>query len=268
MLRLKRSPTTGVSIVWRERTGPSKRLIAKGFLCSLLIHLTMLFAFQIRTRFFDATSNNTPTPMVLLDAEDGTIALLSEPKGADEDPRLSFSRHMHLTDKACIATMHALSPGKSLPANQHSSSPMSLPPLHNLPWNFSDEYAPSRYTYRVYPLKLSLHEGLRSLRLTDDGSRIFRKVTSDSIFITPSFSETHPTVEFSLKVSTTTGEVTKATCLRELFDKRLQTVAQQIIKAIHFEPIENPKDQTTSGIIALHFSGTYDSICPFLEDES
>ena len=267
MLRLKRSPTTGVSIVWRERTGPSKRLIAKGFLCSLLIHLTMLLAFQIRTRFFDATPN-TPTPTVLLDAEDGTIALLSDPRGTDEDPRLLFSRHMHLTDKACVSTIHALPPGKALPAEQLKGSMVSLPPLHNLPWNFSDEHAPSRYTYRIYPLKLSLHEGLRSLRLADDGSRLFRKVTSDSIFITPSFSETHPTVEFSLKVSAKTGEVTKATCLRELFDKRLQTIAQQIINAIHFEPITNPTDPTISGVVALHFSGTYDSISPFLEEES
>lgn len=267
MLRLKRSPTTGVSIVWRERTGPSKRLIAKGFFFSLLIHLTMLLAFQIRTRFFDATSD-TPTPMVLLDAEDGTVALLSDPKGSDEDPRLSFSRHMHLTDEACVASMHALPPGKSLPTDQQTSSPMSLPALHNLPWNFSDECAPSRYTYRVYPLKISLHEGLRSLRLTDDGSRIFRKVTSDSIFITPSFSETHPTVEFSLEVSAKTGEVTKETCLRELFDKRLQVVAQQVINDIRFEPIETSKEPTISGVMALHFSGTYDSICPFLEEES
>jgi hypothetical protein len=267
MLRLKRSPTTGVSIVWRERTGPSKRLIAKALFYSLLIHLTMLLAFQIRARLFDATTD-APTPTVLLDAEDGTIALLGDPKTSDEDPRLSLSRHLHLTDSAIASTMQALPSGTSLPTDLSSPTTSSLPALHVLPWGFSDECAPSRYPYRVYPLRLSFHDGLRSLRLTDDGSRLFRKVTSDSIFITPAFSETHPTVEFALEVSAKTGLITKATCLRELFDKRLQTVAQRVIKTIRFEPVEQSKDPTVFGVIALSFSGTYDSISPFLEGES
>lgn len=265
MLRLKRSYTTGVSIVWRERTGPSKRLIAKALFYSLLIHVTMLFAFQIRARFFD-TSLNTPVPMVLLDAEDGTIALLSDPKGSEEDPRLVFTRQMHLTDGAIAATMHALPLNHPLPTDP-APSRLSLPPLHILPWSFSDECAPSRYPYRVYPLTISLHEGLRPLHLTDDGSRLFRKVSSDSIYITPAFSETHPTVEFSLDVCAQTGQVTKAACLRELFDKRLQAVAQRVIKAIRFTPEEQSNEPTLHGVVALRFSGTYESISPFLEDE-
>ena len=266
MLRLKRSPTTGVSIVWRERTGPSKRLIAKALFYSLLIHVVMLLAFQIRAKFFDASSN-TSVPMVLLEAEDGTIALLNDPRGSNEDPRLTVSRQLHLADEAMVSTMHALPLNQSLPTDPAPST-LNLPPLHILPWGFSDECAPSRYPYRVYPLTITLHEGLRPLRLTDDGSRIFKKVTPDSIYITPSFSETHPTVEFSLHVASKTGHVTKAICLRELFDKRLQAVAQQVVSKLRFAPDEDAKEPTVSGVVALHFSGTYESISPFLEEES
>ena len=267
MLRLKRSSATGVSIIWRERTGPSKRLLAKGFFCSLLIHLIMLLGFQIRTQFFGETST-TPTPTVFLDSEEGTIALLGTSKRSDDDPRFLLTRHLHLTDDVVASTAHAVSRAQTLPTDRLSPSTMPLPPIHTLPWGFSDECAPSRYAYRVYPLRISLHEDLRSLQLSDDGSRLFRKVTPDSIFITPSFSETHPTVEFSIEVSTSTGQVTKASCIRELFDKRLQVVAQRVVKAICFEPLDHPTAPTIAGVIALRFSGTYDSISPFLEEES
>ena len=265
MLRLKRSSTTGVSIIWRERTGPSKRLIAKGFLCSLLIHLVMFLGFQIRAQLI-GTSSAAPTPQVFLDSEEGAIALLSSSKNSDEDPRLSLTRHLHLTDEVIASAARAVPRTRSLPTDRLPAT-MPLPPLYALPWGFFDECAPSRYVYRVYPLKISLHEGVRSLRLADDGSRLFRKVTSDSIFITPSFSETHPTVEFFIDVAAATGQVVKASCIRELVDKRLQLVAHRVVTALHFEPVESSQP-TLSGIVALHFSGTYDSISPFVEEES
>ena len=267
MLRLKRVPATGVSIVWRERTGPSKRLIAKGFFCSFLIHLIMLMGFQIRARLLDETAA-VPAPVVFLDSEEGTIALVGNAKGADEDPRVSLTRHMHITDGAVAASAHALACARSFQADALASSTMPLPPLHTLPWGFSDECAPSRYAYRVYPMKISLHDGLRALRLADDGSRFFKRVTSDSIFITPSFSETHPTVEFSVDISAATGRVMKAACIRELVDKRLQAVAQNIVKTLRFEPDTQSSQGTLSGVVALCFSGTYDSISPFLEEGS
>lgn len=267
MLRLKRVPATGVSIVWRERTGPSKRLIAKGFICSLLIHLTMLLGFQIRAQLLDEPASG-PVPVVFLDAEEGTIALLGDAKGADEDPRRVLTRRMHITDEAIAASTHALNGTLSLPTDALAPSTMPLPPLHTLPWGFSDEYAPSRYAYRVYPLKVSLHDELRALQLTDDGSRFFKKVTSDSIFVTPSFSETHPMVEFSVDVCVATGRVMKAACIRELIDKRLQTVAQKIVNTLRFEPVMQSGQPTLSGVVALCFSGTYDSISPFLEERS
>jgi hypothetical protein len=265
MLRLKRTPTTGVSIIWRERTGPSKRLIAKGLFYSLLIHLIMLLGFQIRAKLFDESAAS-PTPVVFLDSEEGAIALVGDSISSDEDPRVSLIRHMHLTDETVLVC--AMPATRSLPSDPTAPSMMPLPPFHALPWGFSDELAPSRYAYRVYPLRISLHEGVRSLQLTEDGSRLFRKVTPNSIFITPSFSETHPTVEFSVDVSAATGTITRATCIRELVDKRLQMVAQQIIKSLCFEPIEKSDQLTISGVIALRFSGTYDSISPFLEEES
>ena len=265
MLRLKRIPATGVSIVWRERTGPSKRLIAKGFLCSLVIHLIMLLGFQIRAKLLDGTTAD-PAPVVFLDADEGTIALLGGAKGADEDPRRMLTRHMHLTDEAVAASARAFSSARTLPTDGISSSTMPLPPLHTLPWSFSDENAPSRFSYRVYPLRISLHEGLRAVQLTDDGSRFVKRVTSDSIFITPSFSETHPTVEFTVDIAAATGRVVSAACIRELVDKRLQTVAQKLVKALRFEPVIQPSQPTLSGIVALRFSGTYDSISPFLEE--
>jgi hypothetical protein len=138
-------------------------------------------------------------------------------------------------------------------------------PIINLPWSLYDDLAPSHHLCRVYPLKITLHQDLRSLQLTDDASRLFRKATFETLFYTPAFSETQPKVEFKIDVSLATGKIVHSTCVRELLDKRLQGVAQHIVKCLRFSP--SKEQRTISGIIALQFAGTFDTIGTLLDAE-
>lgn len=226
----------------------------------------MLLAFQIRASYF-GSSSTTPAPTVYLDPEDGSLAVMADARTVDEDPRVRITRQIHLADEAIVSTIHPTLPTGALSANASSKTPdfLSIP---SLPWSFLDDLAPSRHIHRVYPLRLSFHQDLRSLTLTNDGSSLFQKASDESIFITPSFSETNPSVEFSLQVETQTGCLIKAVCLRELFDKRLQHLAQQIVDSLRFAPLPGHKDSTISGVMTLQFSGTYDTIGPFVEESS
>ena len=269
MLRLKRRSSDTVSIVWKERTSPSKRLVSKGFACSLLIHAVMLLLFQVRIRYTE-TFGNTPPPTVFLDTEESSVAILSDSKSVDEDPRYRFSRELHLTPSTISSSIFAVpsSYAQSL-ASLHSSQDKKREflPIINLPWSFSDEFSPSHHLCRVYPLKISLHQQLRSLQLIDDGSRLFRKASFQTVFSTPAFAEMQPRVVFKVEVMVANGKIIQATCLRELTDKRLQGVANHVIKNLRFGPSENMSGTTISGILALQFSGTFDTICTLLDSE-
>jgi hypothetical protein len=140
-------------------------------------------------------------------------------------------------------------------------------PIVNLPWSFSDALAPSHHICRVYPLKITLHQDLRSLQLSDDSSRLFRKASLSTLLSTPAFSETRPLVEFKVDVSTATGKISNAVCLRELIDKRLQGIAQHIVKHLRFCPHQEERKPTISGVLAIQFSGTFDTISTLLDTE-
>ena len=267
MLRLKRHSTDKVSIAWRERTSPSKRLVGKAFAYSLLIHAVMIMGFQIRTNYID--QHGTPSaPTVFLDADDSSVAILTDMRSGEDDPRLRLIRELHLTHSSLACTMNAVhaSYSQSL-ASLHPSPDVKREflPIINLPWSLCDDLAPSHYLCRAYPLKITLHQDLRSLQLTDDGARLFRKATSDTMLSTPAFSEIQPMVEFKIDVSLATGKVVHSTCVRELLDKRLQGVAQHIIKCLRFNP--SNEQRTISGILALQFAGTFDTISTLLDAE-
>ena len=269
MLRLKRHSSDKVSIVWRERTSPSKRLVTKAFVYSLLIHCVMLMAFQIRINYVQL-HGPTPTPTVFLDSEESAIAVLTDMKSGDEDPRYRFSRELHLSHSPLTTTLFAVhSANAQSPLSPHSSEPATREflPIINLPWSFSDEFSPSRHICRVYPLKVTLHQNLRSLQLIDDGSHLFRKATFETLFSTPTFSEIQPRVEFKVDVISSTGKIDTATCIREMTDKRLQGVASHIVKCLRFRPSQETSQKTISGILTLQFAGTFDTISNLLDAE-
>ena len=269
MLRLKRHSTDKVSISWKERTSPSKRLVGRGFFYSFLIHFVMLFVFQIRTTYFDS-SVASPTPTVFIDSEESSIAVLTDDESVGDDPRQRITNQLHLTNTSIATTIHAVPPSH----NQMLSAILPIQdvrrdflPVFTLPWSLSDELSPSHHNHRTYPVKIILHHDLRELDLTNDGAHLFKKASLDSLFTTPSFSETQPKVEFKIDVSAESGRIIQSTCLRELCDKRLQNIAQQILRSIRFAPSQKPSKEIVSGVLAIQFSGTFETMSALLDTE-
>ena len=229
----------------------------------------MVILFQIRINYVDI-HGPLPTPTVFLDTEESSVAVLSDMKTGDEDPRLRLAREMHMAHLPGTTSISALHPSyvqSVSPTHSSVDQKTEFLPILNLPWSFSDDLSPSQHVCRVYPLKISLHEALRSLQLIEDGSRLFRRASFETLFCTPAFSETQPLVEFKVEVIGATGKIVQATCLRELTDKRLQGLAQSLIKHLRFCPFTESKEKTISGILAIQFAGTFDMISNLLETE-
>jgi hypothetical protein len=260
MLRLKRLPSDKVSIVVRERTSPSKRVLGRAFGYSLLIHLSMCVLFQIQTTYFD-NSVAVQTPTVFLDPDEGSVAVLTNSAQSDDDPRHGISMKLHLCNSSISTSIHAVSPSQAdlslLPVQEEKEEFL---PISILPWGLDDDLAPSHHLIRVYPVKITLHHDLRPLILTDDGAYLFKKASFATLFSTPLFSETQPKVEFKVEVCAETGAILESTCLRELFDKRLQAIAESLVKSVHFAPVVEATSRKISGILALQFAGTYETI--------
>lgn len=269
MLRLKRHPSDKISIVWRERTGPSKRLVARALTYSLLTHLLLATLFHIRVAC-TAQHDPFPAPTVFLDTEEHAASILSDVKNGDEDPRHRLTRELHLSPALFTDSLSAVrSSYAPCLMNGHScpSQKREFLPLHPLPWSFSDAFSPSHHVSRVYPLKITLHQKLRSLELIEDGSSLFRRSSFETVLCTPSFSEIQPKVEFSVEVLLSTGAIIQTTCLRELTDKQLQRLAQHLVKRFRFRPSADNPQKTISGIISLQFAGTFDTMSNLLDTE-
>ncbi len=267
MLRLKRHPSHTVSIVWRQKTAPSKRLFMRALLYSILIHGLMVVVFHIRIALIEIPLK-TPTPTVFLDSEESAVAVLADMRSIDEDPRVRVARELHLSHSSLSTALFAVK--SDYAANfsiSHSSQPQKreVLPIYTLPWSFSDELSPSRHLSRVYPLTVTLHDALRTLELIEDGSQVFCKASFETVFCTPLFSETHPRVEFKVEVMPSTGEIARATCVRELTDKRLQGVALHLIQCLRFRPTLGAAQQLISGIVSIQFAGTFDTISTLLD---
>jgi hypothetical protein len=229
----------------------------------------MVMLFQIRVHYIEIPGAS-PVPTVFLDIEESSVAILTDMRNGDEDPRYRLTREMHLTNSTLANSIFAVhaSYAQSL-SFIHSSQNQKREflPIINLPWSFSDDASPSHHIYRAYPLKVTLHQNLRALHLADDGSRLFRKASFETLFCTPAFSETQPRVEFKVEVALATGKIMLATCVRELTDKRLQGVAQRLVKCLRFSPSQETIEKTTSGILTLQFAGTFDMISTLLDTE-
>lgn len=256
MLRLKRDAQNRVGIVWNRRTRSSRRLMWRAIFYSVVIHFVMLFMFQIKTQLMTQSSPSV-TPIVLLDAEEAGIALLGDTRNSEEDPRTRLARELHLNTFSFMPRIQPTTQEIRLRA-QMSTSPLPLV----LPWPSSDTLSPSQHPIRIYPLKLILNHKLHTLRITNDGSSLFGKASPETIFFTSAFSEVLPQVDFHVEISLQTGRVVHANCSKELFDKRLQNLAERLLRTIRFAP---SKEGMVSGTIAIQFAGTFDTISPFLE---
>jgi hypothetical protein len=221
---------------------------------SLAIHFVMLFVFQIKTQLIPQTSSSA-MPTVLLEAEENAISLLAEGRNSDEDPRYRLARELHLINPSFMPRIQEASSEKlCVPSSSNDATRV-------LPWPSADALSPSQHPIRIYPLKLIFDHKLRTIQVTNDGSTLFGKASPETIFFTSAFSETRPQVEFHIDICLKTGKVVQATCSKELFDKRLQNLAERLLKTIRFAPQGTGR---ISGDITIQFSGTFDTISQFL----
>jgi len=264
MLRLKRH-FQKISLIWSDGGSPSKKSLKKAFKISVMVHLALFLIFQIEVPFIEIEAS-TPTPMVFLDAEDNSIALLADDR-RDTDFRQRLCTERFLVNPVLTKRIGALSV-EGIPTALLSSRGPQMPTVSGalVPWRFSDECAPSKHTIRVYPLKLTLQHNLRGLQLLDDGSRLFRAASHDTFFSTPTFAEVLPQVDFRVSVSLRTGRVKSIICQKELVDKRLQGLAEFFLKSLRFVNDEKAEGEV-SGELSIQFAGTFERISSLLHWE-
>ncbi len=254
MLRLKRDADNRVSIVWSRRTRSSRRLMWHAIGYSVALHAIMLFLFQVKPLLITQASPSV-LPLVLLEAEEPGIALLGEGRSTDEDPRIRLARELHLVCPSFL-------PRTNTPHAEMGTYPSDPP--RTLPWSSSDWLSPSQHPVRIYPVKLIIDHKLRGLSFTNDGSTLFGKASPETIFFTSAFSEVRPQVDFHIEVCLETGKIIQANCVKEFFDKRLQTLAERLLRAVRFMPSGRG---VVSGNLAIQFAGTFDTISPFVTGE-
>jgi hypothetical protein len=254
MLSLKRRIRNKVSIVFHEKARAPKRFLFRGVVLALVFHLLILFVFQIRVKYVDEDSS-TEAPTVFLDPEETLVSLLTEPS---EDICSKVTKDLHLIHNPFTFQI------PDLPIFEEDSS---LPHLifqkvMLLPWSLSSSLSPSSQIIHAYPLKITLNGDLEHMILINDGFSLFKKASHDSLFCSPFFAESRPCVEFRIEIAAETTKITKATCIRELIDKRLQEVAEKILYSLRFAS----KKEAVRGVVTLQFSGTFDTIAPFLRN--
>ena len=264
MLRLKKQ-LHKISLTWGGPRLPSSKTLRKGFKISLFVHLALFFLFHIRVPCIKIDTD-TSTPMVFLDAEENSIALLTEDR-RDIGFRQRLCAERFLVNPVLAKRIGALSV-EGIPTALLSSREAEMGEYSGslIPWGFSDECAPSNHLTRAYPLKLTLHHNLKNLQLLDDGAHLFRTASHDTIFSTPAFAEVLPQVDFLVSVSLKTGRIERITCQKELVDKRLQGLAEFFLKKLQFSDDEKERGEV-SGELSIQFAGTFERISSLLHWE-
>lgn len=260
MLRLKRCSRDKVSIVLHEKAKAPKRYLRRGFLFAFLFHLCILLFFQIRVEYVEKEGPQENAPVVLLDAEENLISILTEEAPYMEDYAAKLTRELHLSRNLFTFTQ------EQFPYLEVENLPEKggIPPVILLPWSLSDALSPAHYSVNAYPIKVVLRDQLRRLYFIDDGSELFRKATYNSLFNSPFFAESQPRVHFHVDVSLKTGKITHIICSRELVNKRLQGLALNLLTTFRFGSTHKEKESVLRGEIILQFCGTFDSIEPLL----
>jgi hypothetical protein len=255
MFRLKKTADQKVAISIARRTVTPRKILISALICSLVLHFSVFIFFRVK-QTYPTVVHSAPTPSVFTEFDEISTPFF------DSSQTLEHPFHKILDEFHIVDPTPQSSPLVSLPAIGDDLP--SLPAIACLPWT-SDDLAASHHTVRVYPLKIILHHSLRHLRLTDDASSCFKKATNDTLFTSSDFSETHPKVEFLVDICPKTGKIEQAICHKELVDKRLQDLAEFILRQICFAPVND--NAKISGRLSLQFAGTFDSLSLLLEKE-
>lgn len=256
------------------------------FILSLAIHLILISSFHVRIWLpQDIFTLSTPTTIALdIDllqySESGNPLSLITEKGLEDT---SIDEEITLLQMKGISSLEQISlfAASQFPsafveivessdqqkedidishtsAKDKSSRTLQLPSF--MPWTTDAQEVPSFHPIRIYPLKLSFFHGVKSLDLIDDASSLFTQANESTVSLTPGFAEMKPTVEFFIEIDPETGKIRSWSCVKELVDKRLQSLSHRILKTLRFRIPEFVDKKSLSGAISIQFNGNYDVI--------
>lgn len=243
----------------RDNRKRTRRLLIKGVCFSLLFHLMFPILFHIRK--ISRSKEKSAVPCVFFSQKSTPIYI--------EAPQNDLSKNL---EQFYLEALGILSPNeKNKPEMQICSSvhpffKTLLKPV--LPWGFIDSCAPSSYISHIYPLKITLHSSLRHLSFIEDGSTLFisRKNTHSPAI--PLFPSDEGKTMYYVTIDPSSGKISSIHCKKNLSDRRLQKIADAILKTVSFH-IESRalRKNLWEGKISIHFFGTYETVDSFIDKE-
>ena len=252
------------------------------FAFSLLLHLCCIFFFEIKVWLpLDFSSISTPTTIAFdidvmqMDDMHGPFPLITDKAlqlpSVEEEISLLQMKGVRIPAASLYALsqfpllVHALStPDKDetsyepFPEERRHEELPRLPSF--LPWETDPQEMASNQVIRIFPIKLSLFHGVQALDIIDDASSLFTAANESTVSLTTSFAPIKPTVEFFIRVDPETGKIAEWSCVKELVDKRLQSLALRIVKTIRFRVPNNVEKKSLSGALSLQFNGNFETI--------
>ncbi len=227
-----------------------------------LFHITVWLPFEPQTHMY--------TPSIAIDADSFSSlngSSVSFHQKIQEDLygdllHVAYSSHGNVTGSEFYAIHDIPALSGILEENDSTDRTLLLPPI--VPWIEKRETIPSLTPIRTYPIKLTLYYGIKELEMISDASEFFTPATEASIAVTSQFCHTKPTVEFFVTVDEETGKISSLSCVKELVDKRLQSLAIKILKSLRFRLHEYHQKRLLSGMISLQFNGIFETIRPYV----
>jgi hypothetical protein len=112
-----------------------------------------------------------------------------------------------------------------------------------------------------YPLRIKCSPSLKPLLLIEDGSHLFKHMTSPHQQEVSLLSCRKFTIEYSVDVDGTTGKLSSWSRTRELLDKELQQIADKIVSELRFAPHK----KSLSGKLWINFYCSGEELQDYLD---
>lgn len=233
-------------LILKERTTFLDKALLQALVYSLLFHLLLFGSFRIRLNDYQESTPQMRPIDVGIDTEksDRAQTVINALDTEQIDPSALFISNLD--------TQEYWAMNLALLNKPVDTEDEILEPPTKLAW-----------TPRMYPLQLKLSAQLKALELTDDGSSLFREKGPYDSIGRFALAANHLPIEYKVRINGVTGRIESAEKDQVLLDKRLQSVADQIINHIQFKPFS---EKCLAGRITLIFCCTGDEIKSLMND--
>lgn len=246
MLKLEKLITkTRLAARMKERSIFDKAFV-KALVWSCVIHLVVLCSFRVKMFEIPQSAPVQPIEVSLetdpQDASQAYVALV------DDSQMRSFTDYLDegaWQDQAADRIQNEL--------NDAPNKGFSTPPTLMLASDPVSTRVEPQCTYRrrAYPLKIKLKQDSKGCKIVEDGSRLFTQKTK-KVFLPHSCP--HYSIEYEIEIDGASGKIGMHRRTRELRDKTLQTVADDMLHVIRFWTPE-PRVYKASLTLTFYCSG-------------